>query len=163
MLDYNDLINIFLYILVKYEDKRLKWQQRFQYIMCDEFNDIDKKQYHMLMILSRYHKNLLIVGDPDQTIYSWRGSDVNYIINFSKDFENVQDIIVNTNYRSVPSILKVANTLINHNQNRIKKDLIPFRTGGDKVVYNSLKNSNDEAKWIVEQIEQLVKKRRKFK
>ena len=157
MLDYNDLINIFLYILVKYEDKRLKWQQRFQYIMCDEFNDIDKKQYHMLMILSQYHKNLLIVGDPDQTIYSWRGSDVNYIINFSKDFENVQDIIVNTNYRSVPSILKVANTLINHNQNRIKKDLIPFRTGGDKVVYNSLKNSNDEAKWIVEQIEQLVK------
>ena len=155
MLDYNDLINIFLYILMKYADKRSKWQKRFQYIMCDEFNDIDRKQYQMLYILSQYHKNLMIVGDPDQTIYSWRGSDVNYIINFSKDFENVQDIIVNTNYRSVPSILNVANSLIRHNRNRIEKDLIPFRTGGDRVVFNSLKSPQDEAKWIADKIEQL--------
>ena len=152
MLDYNDLINIFLYILVKFEDKRVKWQKRFQYIMCDEFNDIDRKQYQLLMILSQYHKNLLIVGDPDQTIYSWRGSDVNYIINFPNDFEGTQDIIVNENYRSVPSVLGVANSLIKHNINRIDKDLVPNRTEDKKVIYSSLKNPEEEAKWLVEQI-----------
>ena len=155
MLDFNDLINIFLYILVNYKDKRVKWQHRFQYIMCDEFNDIDYKQYQMLKILSQYHKNLMIVGDPDQTIYSWRGSNVNYIINFDKDFPNVKDIVVSTNYRSVPSVLNVANSLIKHNQNRLDKDLKPFRTGEEKVVYNVLRNQYEEAKWIVEQIKRL--------
>lgn len=155
ILDYNDLINIFLYILIKYEDKRKKWQQRFEYIMCDEFNDIDYKQYQILKILSEYHKNLLIVGDPDQTIYSWRGSDINYIINFPNEFKNTKDITVNTNYRSVPSILKVANSLIKHNQNRIDKNLIASRNSDNKVIYNNLKNPQEEAKWIVEQIERL--------
>ena len=155
ILDYNDLINIFLYILIKFEDKRKKWQQKFQYIMCDEFNDIDKKQYQMLMILSQYHKNLMIVGDPDQTIYSWRGSDVRYILNFDKDFENVKDIVVNTNYRSLPSILNLANSLIKNNKDRLDKDLIPSRFGNDKVIYKSGAYPKDEAEWIVEKIKEL--------
>ena len=155
ILDYNDLINIFLYILIKFEDKRKKWQQKFQYIMCDEFNDIDKKQYQMLMILSQYHKNLMIVGDPDQTIYSWRGSDVRYILNFDKDFENVKDIVVNTNYRSLPSILNLANSLIKNNKNRLDKDLIPSRFGSGKVIYKSGVYPKDEAEWIVEKIKEL--------
>ena len=155
ILDYNDLINIFLYILIKFEDKRKKWQQKFQYIMCDEFNDIDKKQYQILMILSQYHKNLMIVGDPDQTIYSWRGSDVRYILNFDKDFENVKDIVVNTNYRSLPSILNLANSLIRNNKNRLDKDLIPSRFGNDKVIYKSGIYPKDEAEWIVEKIKEL--------
>lgn len=156
MLDYNDLLNIYLYILINFEEKREKWQQKFQYIMCDEFNDIDYKQYKMLKILSQYHKNLLIVGDPDQTIYSWRGSAVQYILNFQDDFENCKDIIVNNNYRSVPSILNVANSLIEHNQNRIPKKLIATREGKEKVIYNNLVLPKDEAKWIVEQIENLI-------
>ena len=155
ILDYNDLINIFLYILIKYDEKRLKWQKRFQYIMCDEFNDIDYKQYQLLKILSGFHKNLMIVGDPDQTIYSWRGSDVNYIINFDKEFPNVKDIVVSTNYRSVPSILNNANSLIKHNENRLDKLLVPNRVGEDKVIYNTLKNAQEEAKYVVEQIKQL--------
>lgn len=159
MLDFNDLINIFLYILMKYEDKRIKWQKRFQYIMCDEFNDIDRKQYLMLKLLSEYHNNLLIVGDPDQSIYGWRGSDVNYILNFPKDFKNTQDIVVNINYRSLPSILNVANSLIEHNKNRIDKDLIPFRDGDTKVIYQSLIDSKEEAKWIVSKIENLINER----
>lgn len=159
LLDYNDLINIYLYILIKFEDKRKKWQQRFEYIMCDEFNDIDKKQYKMLNILSQYHKNLMIVGDPDQTIYSWRGSDVRYILDFDKEFPNVQDIVVNKNYRSVPSILNVANSLIRNNKNRLDKDLIPNRTGGNKVKYKTFESPIDETKWVVEQIKELKQKR----
>ena len=155
MLDYNDLINIFLYILIKFEDKRLKWQQKFQYIMCDEFNDIDDKQYKMLKILSQYHKNLMVVGDPDQTIYCWRGSDINYIIDFDKDFSNVKDIVVNINYRSLPSILKNANELIKYNKNRLDKNLIPNRKGSQKVIYNTLKNAQEEAKYVVEEINRL--------
>ena len=162
MLDYDDLINIFLYILIKYEEKRIKWQQQFQYIMCDEFNDINYKQYQMLKILSGYHKNLLIVGDPDQTIYSWRGSDVNYIINFANEFNPVKDIVVNTNYRSVPSILNVANSLIKHNVNRIDKDLKPNRDGANKVTYNILKNPKEEAIWVVEQIKELQRQKEKL-
>lgn len=156
ILDYCDLIIIFEYILENFECQREKWQKRFMYIMCDEFNDVDERQYNILKILSGYHKNLMIVGDPDQTIYSWRGSNVDYIINFTKEFENVQDIIMNTNYRSVPSILKVANSLIINNKKRIDKDLVSSRLSGKKVIYNSLANSQDEAKWIVEQIEKLA-------
>lgn len=155
MLDYFDLISIFEYILMNFESKRKKWQKQFIYIMCDEFNDVDARQYNILKILSGCYKNLMIVGDPDQTIYSWRGSNIDYIINFDKDFYNVQDIIVNTNYRSVPSILNVANSLIINNKNRLDKDLVPSRLAGDKVVYNSLLSPSSEAKWIVEQIEKL--------
>lgn len=155
MLDYFDLISTFEYILENFESKRKKWQKQFIYIMCDEFNDIDARQYNILKILSAYYKNLMIVGDPDQTIYSWRGSNIDYIINFDKEFHNVQDIIINTNYRSVPSILNVANSLIINNKNRLDKNLVPSRLAGDKVVYNSLLNPSSEAKWIVEQIEKL--------
>ena len=155
MFDYFDLISTFEYILENFESKRKKWQRQFIYIMCDEFNDVDARQYNILKMLSNYNKNLMIVGDPDQTIYSWRGSNINYIVNFDKDFYNVQDIIVNTNYRSVPSILRVANSLILNNKNRLEKDLIPSREAGSKVIYNSLLNPVSEANWIVEQIEKL--------
>lgn len=155
MLDYNDLMAIFEYILTNYESKRVKWQKQFWYIMCDEFNDVDARQYNILKILSGYYKNLMIVGDPDQTIYSWRGSNVDYIINFDKDFDNVQDIVVNTNYRSVPNILHNANSLIKNNKNRLEKDLIADRTEGSKITYNNLSNAYDEAKWIAEQVEKL--------
>lgn len=155
MLEFCDLIIIFEYILKNFESKRKKWQKQFMYIMCDEFNDVDERQYNILKILSGYHKNLMIVGDPDQTIYSWRGSDVNYIINFDKAFDNVKDIIVNTNYRSVPSILNTANSLIINNKNRLDKDLVPVRTEENKVIYNSLVNEKVEAEWLAEQIEKL--------
>lgn len=153
MLDYFDLISTFEYILMNFESKRKKWQKQFVYIMCDEFNDVDARQYNILKILSGYYKNLMIVGDPDQTIYSWRGSNINYILNFDKDFSNVKDIVVNKNYRSVPSILCVANSLILNNKNRLEKDLLPTRPTGNKVIYNSLLNPLNEAKWIVENIE----------
>lgn len=157
MLDYTDLINAFEYILLNFKNKRIKWQEKFRYIMCDEFNDVDAKQYNILKILSGCNKNLMIVGDPDQTIYSWRGSDVKFIINFTREFDNVQDIVINKNYRSVPSILNVANSLIKNNKNRLEKDLIATRVEKNKVIYHSLSDVNAEAKWIVEEIEKLQK------
>ena len=91
-LDYNDLIKFSLYIFQENEEIRLKWQQRLEYIMIDEFQDIDEIQYQLMEVLCDYHKNLFIVGDPDQTIYTWRGASVKYLLDFDKQFPNVQTI-----------------------------------------------------------------------
>ena len=88
-LDYNDLIKFSLYIFQQHGDIKLKWQQRLEYIMIDEFQDIDQIQYQLMKVLCGYHKNLFIVGDPDQTIYTWRGADVKYLLEFDKQFRSV--------------------------------------------------------------------------
>ena len=93
-LDYNDLIKFSLYIFQENEEIRLKWQQRLEYIMIDEFQDIDEIQYQLMEVLCDYHKNLFIVGDPDQTIYTWRGARVKYLLDFDKQFPNVQTIFM---------------------------------------------------------------------
>ncbi|WP_296901885.1 ATP-dependent helicase, partial [uncultured Megasphaera sp.] len=85
-LDYNDLIKFTLYIFKEHDDIRLKWQERLEYIMIDEFQDIDMLQYELMCVLCDYHKNLFIVGDPDQTIYTWRGADVRYLLDFDRNF-----------------------------------------------------------------------------
>lgn len=123
-LDYNDLIKFTLYIFETDADIRLKWQQRLEYIMIDEFQDIDLIQYQLMSVLCDYHKNLFIVGDPDQTIYTWRGANVRYLLDFDKNFPNVQTIMMMKNYRSTPEILAAANSLISKNVARIKKELI---------------------------------------
>ena len=124
-LDYNDLIKFSLYIFQQNEDIRLKWQRRLEYIMIDEFQDIDQIQYQLMEVLCGYHKNLFVVGDPDQTIYTWRGANVKYLLEFDKRFPGARTILMMDNYRSTPEILAVANSLIAKNRERIKKDLVP--------------------------------------
>ncbi len=155
-LDYNDLIKLTLYIYDKHEDIRLKWQQRLEYIMIDEFQDIDNLQYELMRVLYAYHKNLYIVGDPDQTIYTWRGASVKYLIDFDKNFPSVQTIYMLENYRSTPEILKVANSLIQNNSLRIRKELRPMNCPGAKVVCNHASSSLEEAQWIAKQIQKRV-------
>lgn len=151
-LDYDDLIKFCLYIFEEHEDIRLKWQKRLEYIMIDEFQDIDEPQYQLMEVLCAYHKNLFIVGDPDQTIYSWRGANGRYLLDFDKKFPDVKTILMMENYRSTPQILAAANSLISTNKNRIKKDLLPTREDGEKVCFYNGENSDAEAKWIGEQI-----------
>ena len=124
-LDYNDLINFTLYIFEISEEIRLKWQKRLEYIMIDEFQDIDALQYRLMEVLCGWHKNLFIVGDPDQTIYTWRGANVKYLLEFDKNFPGTKTIMMMENYRSTAPILAVANSLIARNTIRMKKDLIP--------------------------------------
>ena len=124
-LDYNDLINFTLYIFEINEEIRLKWQKRLEYIMIDEFQDIDALQYRLMEVLCGWHKNLFIVGDPDQTIYTWRGANVKYLLEFDKNFPGTKTIMMMENYRSTAPILAVANSLIARNTIRMKKDLIP--------------------------------------
>lgn len=155
-LDYNDLIKYVLYIFSVNEDIRLKWQQRLEYIMIDEYQDIDELQYRLMKVLCAYHNNLFIVGDPDQTIYTWRGASVRYILDFDKEFPDVRTIMMMENYRSTPQIVAVANSLIGNNKNRLKKELIPVLPEGVTVVYHHAKTADAEAKWIALQIKELV-------
>ena len=144
-LDYNDLINFVLYIFKTNADIRDKWQRCLEYIMVDEFQDIDDLQYRLLEVLCGYHKNLFIVGDPDQTIYTWRGANVKYLLDFDAHFPGTRTILMMENYRSVPEILDAANSLISKNQLRMEKKLVP----GRKVTENNaeeMKKSDEKSR-----------------
>ena len=151
-LDFDDLVYFALYILEHDRDTREKWQSRLEYIMVDEFQDIDKDQYSLADILSGYHKNLFVVGDPDQTIYTWRGADVKFILEFDARHDNVKTIYLNTNYRSVPQILAASNALIDKNRERLKKELTAVRPDAKKPLYFHAKTSQLEADWITAQM-----------
>ena len=154
-LDYNDLIKFTLYIFEQNEAVKIKWQQRLEYIMIDEFQDIDELQYKLMSVLCGYHKNLFIVGDPDQTIYTWRGANVRYLLDFDKIFPSVKTIMMMQNYRSTPQIVSVVNDLIDKNKFRIKKNLMPTIADGRKVICHHADTSEREAMWIAEQIQAL--------
>jgi DNA helicase-2/ATP-dependent DNA helicase PcrA len=111
---------------------KLKWQKRLEYIMIDEFQDIDELQYRLMKVLCGYHKNLFIVGDPDQTIYTWRGANVRYLLDFDKQFPGTRTIMMMENYRSTPQIISAVNSLIGKNQYRMKKDLVPTLPDGGR-------------------------------
>lgn len=157
-LDYNDLIKFTLYIFENNEEIKQKWQKRLQYIMIDEFQDIDDLQYRLMCVLCGYHKNLFIVGDPDQTIYTWRGANVKYLLDFHRNFPDVQTIMMMENYRSTPEILRAANSLISKNLLRMKKNLIPTLPSGGSVLCCHGENQEKEALWMAEQIKILKEK-----
>jgi DNA helicase-2/ATP-dependent DNA helicase PcrA len=154
-LDYNDLIKFSLYIFSQNPEIRLKWQSRLEYIMIDEFQDIDDLQYELMCVLCGYHKNLFIVGDPDQTIYTWRGANVKYLLDFENHFPGAKTVMMMDNYRSTPQILDAANSLISKNTIRIKKDLIPTQPDGFVPVCHHAKTTAEEAQWIAGKIEDL--------
>ena len=153
-LDYNDLIKFSLYIFKENPEIRLKWQQRLEYIMIDEFQDIDGLQYELMEVLCGYHKNLFIVGDPDQTVYTWRGANVKYLLDFDRQYP-AKTIMMMQNYRSTPQILAAANSLIDKNRSRIKKDLIPVLPDGASVLCHRAQNVEKEAEWIAFQMWEL--------
>ena len=154
-LDYNDLIKYTLYIFENDAEIREKWQKRLEYILVDEFQDIDALQYRLMEALCAHHKNLFIVGDPDQTIYTWRGANVRYLLDFDKNFPGTETILMMRNYRSTPEILAAANSLIAKNRSRIEKELIPTLPAGVPVVWHHAKTAEAEALWIAGRIKAL--------
>ena len=151
-LDYNDLIKFTLYVFRQNEEVKLKWQKRLEYIMIDEFQDIDGLQYELMEVLCAYHGNLFVVGDPDQTIYTWRGANVKYLMEFDKQFPGTKTILMMENYRSTPQILAAANSMISKNRYRIRKDLIPTLPEGPTVLYHHAADAEQEAEWMAYQI-----------
>ena len=134
-LDFNDLMYFTLDMFNRCPEVLEKWQDRLNYIQVDEFQDSSKTEMELIDLLSAKHKNLMIVGDPDQNIYEWRGSDVKLLVEFDKTHEPTTTVILNQNYRSTPQILNCANTLIENNVFRLKKDLFT-RSGAGPAVYH---------------------------
>lgn len=154
--DFDDIIIFAAYILRKYPDILLKWQQRMQYVMVDEFQDVSPRQYEIARMLSGGHGNLFIVGDPDQTIYSWRGADVKLFLNFDRLYPGATTIVMDANYRSTPEIIRASNALIAHNTDRYPKALHAVGDSGDKPLVNHARTEKAEAKWMADTITGLV-------
>ena len=154
-LDYDDLIQFALYMFETIPMVLEKWQERLQYIQVDEFQDVNTAQYNLVMLLSQKHKNLFIVGDPDQTIYEWRGANVNLFLDFPADIT----IKLNANYRSSSNILSASNSLISHNQSHIENPLISIRGAGTAPVFFAADWEHSESDWIAKQIKILSQHR----
>ncbi len=152
MLDFDDIINYTLYLFTHHDDVLQKWQQRLQYIQVDEFQDVDGKQAALSYMLSGGYGNLFVVGDPDQTIYSWRGADVHIILDFDKVFPQAKTIRLHQNYRSTPQILAAANDLISKNKERLPGTLSAVRQGGPKVFYQHTRGTGEEAAFVARTI-----------
>ena len=151
-LDFDDLILKAIVVLENNEVIKDKWQQRIQHLLVDEFQDVDDNQYRLLKLLAGKNGEITVVGDPDQTIYSWRGANIDIILNFDKDFPTCKTISLEQNYRSSGNILKVANTLIEHNHNRIKKNLFTKADKGFEIVTYNAENEIKEARFVVDNI-----------
>ncbi len=156
-LDFDDLINFAIYIFDKSKETLEKWQKRLHYIQVDEAQDSSDKQFGLVSLLADYHKNLFIVGDPDQTIYEWRGARPEILVDFDRVFKNSRTIILSQNYRSTPEILNLANQIIKKNKIRVDKDLFTLNPEGVEVVHFHAKNDVEESQWIVSEIKEIAK------
>ena len=152
-LDFNDMIILAVNLFKKEHGILKRWQNQLKYIMVDEFQDASKRQSELVEMLSKKHGNLFVVGDPDQTIYTWRGAKPEILVDFKAD----TDIVMNQNYRSTPEILDVANIVIDKNELRVKKDLFTENKSGEKVWFRHFSNSKDEADWIARSIDAALK------
>ena len=158
-LDYDDLVYFSLHILTHYPDAREYWTKKLNYVMIDEVQDLCGDDWKLLDILQSYHRNLFVVGDPDQAIYEWRGGNPAIFVNFKPQ----TDIILNQNFRSTPDILDVANSIIANNRNRIPKELFTTRLNERRVVYSHFRSEKEEAADIAARIRDEVKKGRDYR
>ncbi len=154
-LDFDDLLLETVKMFDLFSDVLNKWQRRFNFIHVDEFQDIDNVQYKLIKQLAGPSNQVYVVGDPDQTIYTWRGANVNIIMDFPKDYHGTETIVLNENYRSTDHILGAANTLIKFNQYREDKDLFTQRKSEEKVTHCTFASEEHEAKWIAEKIKKI--------
>ncbi|MBQ5443782.1 MAG: UvrD-helicase domain-containing protein, partial [Erysipelotrichaceae bacterium] len=154
-LDFDDLILFTTRLFELFPAILEKWSSKFHYIHVDEFQDVDREQYKLIKLLSTVHDNVYVVGDPDQTIFTWRGADVNIIVHFDRDFENTKTIILNQNYRSTNNILSGANSLIKNNKARLDKELFSKNGDGSKIIHKTCMSETGEANYVVSQIMKL--------
>ncbi len=155
-LDFDDLL-LHTYKLLKNKPEILKkYQNLWQYIHIDEYQDTNKVQYMTIKLLAEKHSNLCVVGDIDQNIYSWRGADIKNILNFEKDYPKTKVILLEENYRSTQNILAVANSIIKKNTNRVEKNLFTKNNEGEKVTLYAGYNEIEEAQYIVNKSKELI-------
>ena len=154
--DFDDLLMKPVELLQNHRDLLEHYRGRFSFILVDEYQDTNRAQFRFVELLARAHGNLMVVGDPDQSIYAWRGADVRNILDFETAFPSARVVPLEINYRSRESILSAANAVIDENVNRPKKILRANRKGGDKITLVETSNEKDEARWIVSEIQDQI-------
>lgn len=161
-LDFDDIILNTVKVLSENPDVLMKYQDKFQYILVDEYQDTNNSQYLLVNLLSRRHENLCVVGDDDQSIYKFRGANIGNILNFGDDFENVRKITLDRNYRSTQNILNAANSVIANNKDRMGKNLWTAQEEGSKVFSFTGYNEYEEARYIANNIKACWEKSGKY-
>ncbi len=155
-LDFDDLLLKTYKLLKSDKEVREKYQNIWQYIHIDEYQDTNKVQYMMVKLLAEKHQNLCVVGDIDQNIYSWRGADIKNIMNFEKDYPKAKIVLLEENYRSTQNILAVANSIIKKNVNRVEKNLFTKNIEGEKISLYAGYNESEEAHYIANKAKELI-------
>ena len=158
LIDFDDMLVMCYELLTKRKDILKLWQDKYRYILIDEFQDINRVQYEVIRLLAKPQDNLFIVGDDDQSIYRFRGARPEIMLNFEKDYPEAKKIILDTNYRSTPEIVAAAGKLIRNNKKRFEKQIRAERENGSKPVILPFDNVYKECNYILEEIEQLIAK-----
>ncbi|MBI3117230.1 MAG: UvrD-helicase domain-containing protein [Candidatus Hydrogenedentes bacterium] len=152
--DFDDLLVLPARLFQESAEARQKYQRRFQYVLVDEYQDTNRAQYVLARLLSEAHGNIFAVGDEDQSIYSWRGADINNILDFANDFAEAKVYRLEQNYRSTKAILDAANALVAHNANRLGKNLWTAHEGGARVRVFAAQVADEEAQFVVDDLRQ---------
>ncbi|WP_367985566.1 DNA helicase PcrA [Streptococcus sp. ZY1909104] len=152
--DFDDLIMLTLRLFDKNPDVLTYYQQKFQYIHVDEYQDTNHAQYQLVKLLASRFKNICVVGDADQSIYGWRGADMQNILDFEKDYPESKVVLLEENYRSTKTVLQAANEVIENNRNRRPKKLWTQNVQGDLITYYRARDEGDEAIYVASQIDQ---------
>ena len=153
--DFDDLL-LYTYLLLKnHPDVLEAYQERFRYLMVDEYQDTNHAQYAITKLLAAKHKNIMVVGDDDQSIYSWRGADIRNILEFESDYRDAHTVKLEQNYRSTGNILAAANAVVANNMHRKKKRLFTASGEGDKIKVYMASDERDEGRWIAAEIDHL--------
>lgn len=151
--DFDDLLLYTWLLLKNHPDVLAAYQNRFRYLMVDEYQDTNHAQYVLTQLLAAAHKNIMVVGDDDQSIYSWRGADLRNILDFERDYPEARVVKLEENYRSMGNILAAANAVIANNLTRKPKKLFTSKPAGDKISVYSATDERDEGRWIASEIE----------
>lgn len=162
-LDFNDLIFKTIEIFKTHIDVLDRYEDKFKYIMVDEYQDTNFAQYTLIKLLAKKHQNLCVVGDDDQSIYGWRGADINNILDFEKDFPQTTVIKLEENYRSTKNILNVANTVIKNNNTRKAKQLWTSNETGEKINFARLSTDFEEAIYVGNKIKEMTNNGKSYK
>lgn len=154
-MDFDDLLLNTLTLFVQHPDVLASYQQRFLYVSVDEYQDTNGVQYALTNLLAKTHHNLMVVGDDDQSIYSWRGADITNILSFRHDYPEAKVVKLEQNYRSTAHILHAANAVVKHNEHREEKELFTKAGSGERVEVFQASDERDEGRWIGGEIEKL--------
>lgn len=154
-LDFDDLLMLSIKLLQENKEVREKYQDRFDYLLVDEYQDTNHAQYLLTKFLAAKHRNICVVGDADQSIYGWRGADIQNILDFEKDYPNAKVIKLEQNYRSTQIILDAANAVIENNTGRKPKNLWTENKSGADIIYFQAVDERDEARFVIEQLQNL--------